>query len=50
VIEHVVVISGVLDLCLQGSGNAAAEKGGGLPAIWRMPIVTAARKRPIFIR
>jgi hypothetical protein len=27
VIEHVVVISGVLDLCLQGSGNAAAGEG-----------------------
>jgi hypothetical protein len=34
VIEHVVVISGVLDLCLQDSGNRCSpEKGGVSPAI-----------------
>lgn len=50
VIEHVVVISGTLDLCLQGSGTRCRRVRVGVsPATRRMRIVTAAPGRPISI-
>ncbi len=52
VIEHVVVISGTLDLCLQGEWHSLqAGEGAGCvsPATRRMRIVTAAPRRPISI-
>lgn len=50
VIEHVVVISGTLDLCLQGEWHSLqAGEGRRSPATRRMRIVTAAPRRPISI-
>ena len=47
VIEHVVVISGTLDLCLQGSGTRCRRVRVGVsPATRRMRIVTAAPGGP----
>ncbi len=51
VIEHVVVISGTLDLCLQGEWHSlqAGEGRRFAAATRRMRIVTAAPRRPISI-
>lgn len=50
VIEHVVVISGTLDLCLQGEWHSLqAGEGRRFAATRRMRIVTAAPRRPISI-
>ncbi len=49
-IEHVVVISGTLDLCLQGEWHSLqAGEGRRFAATRRMRIVTAAPRRPISI-